>query len=123
MKRLHEKFVDEYIKTGKLSQSYSKFYPNSSKKSADSSSSRLIHSEKVKAYYNDRIKELREIDSIQIHERKNLLSIIAIDENSSNSDKIKAVDTLNKMEDIYSDCKNETNISVSLSNGLKELSN
>lgn len=58
------RFADEYIRTGNITQSYLVAYPNvKSESSAAASGSKLLRLPKVKAYVDNRLKELKK-DSI-----------------------------------------------------------
>lgn len=55
-----QRFADEYIRTGNITQSYLNAYQNVKKEStAASNGSRLIRNAKVKAYIDERLEELK----------------------------------------------------------------
>ena len=83
----------------------------------------MLKKEKIKTLYKEKLAELQQIDTLELSERKRLLAKIALDDNAKNSDRIKAVDTLNRIDDIYNEtAKQDTTINITLPDSIKELS-
>ena len=102
MERRQEKFCLEMLRTGNATEAYkSAGYKPGSDTVAASSAWRLLRNEKVAA----RIAELRKVfvhDSVMCAlERREMLSYIARNNDVKVCDRIKAIDTLNKMDALY----------------------
>lgn len=121
--RRQDKFLQEYIESGKQTQAYQKVYECSNERSASANASRLLKKDNIKREYEKRIAELRQISTLKLTDRQLLLTCIALDADAKNSDRIKAVDTLNRIDDIYNDtAKQDTTINITLPDSIKELS-
>lgn len=99
----HETFAQCLIKGMSQRQSYLEAYPNSKKwkdKTVDNRASELANTREVLG----RIKELQERSENQaiasVTRRKMILTEILEDEKEKANDRIKAIDSLNKMESI-----------------------
>ena len=102
MERRQEKFCLEMMRTGNATESYKNAgYKPGSDTVAAASAWRLLRNEKVQT----KIAEMRKTfarDSVMCAlERREMLSAIARDNDVKVSDRIKAVDTLNKMDALY----------------------
>ncbi len=122
MRTKEEKFILNLLKGGNQTKAYQEVY-KCSEKAAASSASRMLKKEKIKTLYKEKLAELQQIDTLELSERKRLLAKIALDDNAKNSDRIKAVDTLNRIDDIYNEtAKQDTTINITLPDSIKELS-
>lgn len=99
----HETFVQCLIKGMSQRQSYLEAYPNSRKwkdTTVDSKASNLAKTDKVQT----RLRELQERSEnktiASVTRRKMILTEILEDEEEKANDRIKAIDSLNKMESI-----------------------
>ena len=104
LNKKHESFIMEYIYNGNNgAKAYLSVYPNSSEESARANASRLLTNDNV-------LTKLRELQDEHfkkkmlsaIHKRK-ILDDIIMDSESSNNDKIKAIDLSNKMDGTYNE--------------------
>ena len=102
MTERQENFCLEYAKSGNATQAYmAAGYSCKDAKSAAVTASRMLRKVNVR----QRIEELRaQIKSekiLSIEQRKEILTSIASDSESTKQDKVKAIDTLNKMDGVY----------------------
>ena len=102
MQRLQENFCVEFVRCGNATQAYKNAgYKVRSDNIAAVAAARLLRNVKVRK----RIDELRrELDSRKIMdaaERRELLTQFARDDETGKTDRLRAVDLLNKMDGIY----------------------
>ena len=102
MQRLQENFCVEFVRCGNATQAYKNAgYKAKSDNIAAAAAARLLKNVKVQ----NRIAELRrEMDSRKIMdaaERRELLTQFARDEEAGKTDRLRAMDLLNKMDGIY----------------------
>lgn len=102
MQRLQENFCVEFVRCGNATEAYKRAgYKPRSDKVAGTAAARLLGNVGIQK----RIEELRrELDSHKIMdavERRELLTQFARDEETAKSDRLKAMDLLNKMDGVY----------------------
>ena len=102
MQRLQENFCVEFVRCGNATEAYkSAGYKVRSDNTAAVCAAKLLRNAKVQS----RIAELREeLDSHKIMdaaERRELLTQFARDEETAKTDRLKAMDLLNKMDGVY----------------------
>ena len=102
LQRLQENFCVEFVRCGNATQAYKNAgYKVRSDKVAGVAAARLLGNVRVQK----RIEELRlELDSHKIMdavERRELLTQFARDEETGKTDRLRAVDLLNKMDGVY----------------------
>lgn len=93
------KFIDEYIKSPNATQAAIK--AGYSEKTAYSQGQRLLKHDEIKATLKERTESIRSNNILTATERMEILSNIALDREARENDKIKAIDTLNKMDATY----------------------
>lgn len=114
-----EKFVQEVIRTGNQRQAYKTAYPNTrmSEASVDSEASAMLNgtgkyakNPKVSKRYHELLAEAEKIKEEQQRkniltrlDREELLSEIAKKKTAEDSDRIRAIDVLNRMNADYTD--------------------
>lgn len=115
-----QKFIDNLIKTGNQTKSYMEAYNNSNENTSAGAASVLIRKPKINAAFQKRLKELEELSVLTIEQRRLKLSEEAIN-GAKASDRIKAVDVLNKMEGIYIDkIEADTTVSIDIAGEVKD---
>lgn len=102
VQRLQEKFCIEFVRCGNATQAYKNAgYKVRSDKVAGVCSAKLLRNARIQK----RIEELREeLDSRKIMdatERRELLTQFARDEETGKTDRLRAMDLLNKMDGVY----------------------
>ena len=102
MKELQERFCIEFVKSGNASRAYKAAgYKADNDDSVRAAAAKLLTKDNIKK----RIAELREkISSSKImdaEERRELMTKIAKNKKTSNTDRLKAIDLLNKMDGVY----------------------
>ena len=102
MQRLQEKFCIEFVRCGNATEAYKRAgYKARSDKVAGTAAARLLGNVGIQ----QRIVELRrEMDSHKIMdaaERRELLTRFARDEDTGKTDRLRAMDLLNKMDGVY----------------------
>lgn len=102
MKELQERFCIEFVKSGNASRAYKAAgYKADNDDSVRAAAAKLLTKDNIKK----RIAELREkISSSKImdaQERRELMTKIAKNKKTSNTDRLKAIDLLNKMDGVY----------------------
>lgn len=102
MQRLQENFCIEFVRCGNATEAYKKAgYKVRSDKVAGVCAAKLLGNARIQ----NRIAELRrEMDSHKIMdaaERRELLTQFARDEETGKTDRLRAVDLLNKMDGVY----------------------
>ena len=102
MQRLQEKFCVEFVRCGNATEAYKAAgYKAKTDKAASTVAARLLGNVGIQ----QRIEELRrEMDSRKIMdaaERRELLTQFARDEETGKTDRLRAVDLLNKMDGVY----------------------
>lgn len=113
----HKAVIDEYIGNGmNITAAYQKVY-KSSYRTANVRGPALMKRDDIKAYLEERQKELEEQRVITILERKKVLEEII--KEGRPKEKISAIELLNKMENVY---KNEITVHNDASNALDGLS-
>ena len=101
MDRKQERFIHEFMLTGNMTQAYSSVYRPSSPAVACSSAWRLLRKENVQARIAELRKEFARDSVMQALERREFLSHVARDNDTRVSDRLKAVDLLNRMDCLY----------------------
>lgn len=102
MQRLQEKFCVEFVRCGNATEAYKAAgYKAKTDKAASTVAARLLGNVGIQ----QRIEELRrEMDSRKIMdatERRELLTQFARDEETGKTDRLRAMDLLNKMDGVY----------------------
>ena len=102
MQRLQEKFCIEFVRCGNATQAYKNAgYKVRSDNTAAVCAAKLLRNTKIQS----RIAELREeLDSQKIMdatERRELLTQFARDKKTGKTDRLRAMDLLNKMDGVY----------------------
>lgn len=102
MQRLQEKFCIEFVRCGNATEAYKRAgYKARSDKVAGTAAARLLGNVGIQR----RIVELQsEMDSHKIMdaaERRELLTRFARDEDTGKTDRLRAMDLLNKMDGVY----------------------
>ena len=100
----HENFVQALITGMSQRRAYLEAFPNSHKwkdSTVDEKASRLFAEDKVRARYNELQEESASKKVLDRTERMELLSSIALGMETRDSDRIKALDILNKMDTSY----------------------
>ena len=102
MQRLQEKFFIEFVRCGNATEAYKRAgYKARSDKVAGTAAARLLGNVGIQR----RIVELQsEMDSHKIMdaaERRELLTRFARDEDTGKTDRLRAMDLLNKMDGVY----------------------
>lgn len=115
------KFIDEYIKNPNATQAAIK--AGYSEKTAYSQGQRLLKHDEIKSALKERTESIRSNNILTATERMEILSNIALDKEARENDKIKAIDTLNKMDATYiTQIDMTTNQNVTITeNPFKEL--
>ena len=118
-----EKFVQCLAKGMSQRQSYLKAYPNSKRwkdATVDNKASKLFKEDEVLARFME-LQKLAEDDAIlTVIQRKIILSDLATDTEGKPNDRIKAIDSLNKMEGVGSENLN-LNGGVTVNDPFKDL--
>lgn len=118
-----EKFVQCLAKGMSQRQSYLEAYPNSKRwkdATVDNKASKLFKEDEVLARFKE-LQKLAEDDAIlTVIQRKIILSEIATDDEEKPNDRIKAIDSLNKMEGVGSENLN-LNGGVTVNDPFKDL--
>lgn len=97
-----ENFCLEYAKSGNATQAYmDSGYSVKDAKSAAVNASRMLRNANVKARIDELRAKIKSDKILTIEQRKEILTTIAGDTESTKQDKIKAIDTLNKMDGVY----------------------
>ena len=104
------KFCQEYIKTTNATQSAIK--AGYSKRTAKSIGQRLLTFVDIKNYINELQENIKKTDIMTAQERMIYLSDLIMDNNIRPSDKLKAMDILNKMTGEYTQKINITSDSI-----------
>lgn len=116
MKELNNKqkiFCREYVKNGNnATQAYMKAYPDSSEKSAKDNASRLIAKDSIQNYIQELQGKMEDKEIMSAKERMKWLTNL-IDGKETTSDKLKAIEILNKMSGEYV-TKVEADVSASI---------
>lgn len=114
-----EKFLNKYIETGNKVQSYMESYDNENYQGSAASSVRLLKNAKVKKAYEEKMEELRQLSALTIEQTKLALTDEYIN-GTKGSDRIKALDILNKMNGVYIEkIESDNNINVEIGGNLK----
>lgn len=100
-----EKFVQNLVKGMSQREAYKNSYSASRMKDAtiDSNACRLFADSKISARYNELIKEAEDKAIMSAKERQIWLTNMIGSSNASNTDRLKALDLLNKMSGEYID--------------------
>lgn len=107
MKERYEKFCEEYVRNGdNATEAYKAAgYKADNQHSAESRASRLLKNAEVQNKIAELKKKVRSVSQqktiLSVIERMEILSNIAQSEDTSPIEKIKAIDTANKMEGVY----------------------
>ena len=117
-----EKFVRNLIEGMSQREAYKNSYnaSNMTDKTIDEKACLLFADDKIRTRYKELQEELAKASILSATERAIILSNIARDESQGTGDKIRAIDTLNKMsgeyvQKIYANVNQEVNISIELS--------
>jgi len=100
----HQKFLELYLQNGEGTKSYLAAFPNTDKKSAMPSASRLLASDKIRAcvdYVRDAMVKPSVASIEELRER--LTAIIRGEEAVSDASRIRAFDILARMSGAYND--------------------
>lgn len=62
----YKQFADEYLKSLNATQSYLKVYPNSTRRTAEVESSKLLRKPEIQQYLNERLEQLEEETHVSI---------------------------------------------------------
>lgn len=108
-----EKFVLNLINGMSQREAYKRSYnaANMSDKSIDNKASKLLKEPKISTRYRELLAELERTMVMSAFEKRMILRQIATDKESSDSDKIRAIDTDNKMSGEYT-TKIEGNVKI-----------
>jgi len=101
-----EIFVASLVKGNSQRQAYIEAYPNAAKwkeESIDSKASNLLKRDKVWTRYEELLKKAEDESILTAIERKRWLTSVIKAEKVTTSDKLKALDLLNKMDGQYID--------------------
>lgn len=107
MRERHERFCEEFVKNGdNATEAYKAAgYKADNQHSAESRASRLLRNDEVQnkiAELKEKVRSASQQKTIlSVIERMEILSNIAQSEETSPIEKIKAIDTANKMEGVY----------------------
>lgn len=100
-----EKYVTNLISGMSQRQAYKDAYPSSKKwknETVDSKASNLLNNnDKVLTRYKELLKKTQDEMIMSVVERKKWLTEQILNENNSMSDRLKALDILNKMDGVY----------------------
>lgn len=120
MNERQKKFAEYYAQSGNTVQSAIK--AGYSKKYANARAYEMLENVGVAEYIRELSEKAQEERIMNVKERQVLLSDIAKDDENAPSDRIKAVDTLNKMTGEYvTKVQAEVNTSEKLADVLKQL--
>lgn len=115
-----QKFIDNLAKTGNQTRSYMDAYNNDNENTSAGAASVLIRKPKINAAFQEKLKELEKLTVLTVEQRRLKLSEEAIN-GAKASDRIKAVDVLNKMEGIYIDkIEADTTVNIDIAGEAKE---
>jgi len=115
-----QKFIDNLAKTGNQTRSYMDAYNNDNENTSAGAASVLIRKPKINAAFQEKLKELEKLTVLTVEQRRLKLSEEAIN-GAKASDRIKAVDVLNKMEGIYIDkIEADTTVNIDIAGAAKE---
>lgn len=98
-----EKFVQNLINGMSQREAYKNSYDaeNMADSTIDSKACNLLKKDKVRARYKELLDEMKDKAVMSAFEKRMLLRQIAFDSESSRADKIRAIDTDNKMAGEY----------------------
>lgn len=94
-----QRFADEYIISGNATEASIK--AGYSAKTATETGYENLRKPHIKKYIEERTESIRSSNILTAAERMEILSKIALDKEARENDKIKAIDTLNKMDATY----------------------
>lgn len=115
-----EKFLNNLVETGNLTKSYMDAYNTENENSAATCSSRMLKNVKIKEEFERKLEELSAIKVLNVEQRKQVLVNEIMKDSNKASDKVKALDVLNKMDGIYIEkIEADTNINVEIGGNLK----
>ncbi len=100
----HEKFVQCLIAGMSQRKAYREAFPNSVRwkdGTVDNKASKLFACNEILVRYNELLEESKDRAIMQRKDRMILLSDIANDDSEKTDSRIKAIDTLNKMDGVY----------------------
>jgi phage terminase small subunit len=125
IKAEHKVFAQEYVIDWNGTRSYKVAYPDCTEESAKASASRLLTDVNVIAYIEEIQKDIKKLAGVSALGNILKLKEIAEDDSAKHSDKIKAVEVINKMLPDFNATvktdntnKNTTTI-IELGNGVK----
>lgn len=96
-----EKFCNEYVKTGNAIESYLTAYDSNSRTAARIESSKLLQRDDITEYIQTLTKPLQNKAINEREKKRQILWSFIEDINIDNSDRLRAMDLLNKMDAEY----------------------
>jgi phage terminase small subunit len=125
LKAEHKVFSEEYVIDWNGTRAYRVAYPDCTEESAKASASRLLTDVNVLAYIEEIQKDIKKLAGVSALGNILMLKDIAEDDSAKHSDKIKAVEVINKMLPDFNATvktdntnKNTTTV-IELGNGVK----
>lgn len=117
LKDSHKAFCKEYVVDWNGTRAYQKIYPDSSYKAAISSASDLLTNPNIQSYIEHIQKDLLKLCGVSVLGNVTILKeIIESDYTDKQSDKIKALEVINKMLGLNAPDKHETKHEGNISN-------
>lgn len=102
LNKKHQAFILEYVKNGNNgTQAYLYAYPNAKETTARANANKLLTNSEIVEHIQRLQDEYLKNAILSTLELEKVLSDIVINNDSSNNDKIRAIDTLNKMRGVY----------------------
>lgn len=102
MKELQERFCIEFVKSGNATEAYKAAgYKVRSDKVAGTAAARLLGNVCIQKRLAELRKELSSSKIMDAKERRELLTKLAKNKKTLNTDRLKAIDLLNKMDGVY----------------------
>lgn len=118
MNERQKRFAEYYAQSGNAAQSAIR--AGYSEKFVNTNASKLLQNTTISEYVKQLTEKAQEARIMSVSERRALLSDIARNENEKTQDRVKAIDTLNKMTGEYI-TKIEGNISAEINDPFKDL--
>lgn len=102
LNKKHQAFILEYVKNGNNgTQAYLYAYPNAKETTARANANKLLTNSEIVEHIQRLQDEYLKNAILSTLELEKVLSDIVMSDKSSNTDKIKSIDTLNKMRGVY----------------------
>lgn len=117
----HERFVQCLIEGMSQRKAYRDAFPNSVRwkdTTVDKRASELFQNREILGRYNELLEESKDQAIMKRKDRMILLSNIAEDEDEKTDARIKAIDTLNKMDSVYT---NKVEVNGNINNPFEGL--